>query len=41
MPWWILEVATTLVLVAIALWLGPFIKRSGGPTPPTSSTTTR
>jgi hypothetical protein len=29
MPWWILEVATTLVLVAIALWLGPFIKRFG------------
>ena len=29
MPWWILELATTLVLVAIALWLGPFIKRFG------------
>jgi hypothetical protein len=29
MPWWILEVATTAVLVAIALWLGPFIKRFG------------
>jgi hypothetical protein len=29
MPWWILEVGTTLVLVAIALWLGPFIKRFG------------
>jgi hypothetical protein len=29
MPWWILEVATSLVLVAIALWLGPFIKRFG------------
>jgi hypothetical protein len=29
MHWWILEVATTLVLVAIALWLGPFIKRFG------------
>ena len=29
MPWRILEVATTLVLVAIALWLGPFIKRFG------------
>ena len=29
LPWWILEVATTLVLVAIALWLGPFIKRFG------------
>jgi hypothetical protein len=29
MPWWILEVATTLVLVAISVWLGPFIKRFG------------
>jgi len=29
MPWWILEVATTLLLVAIAVWLGPFIKRFG------------
>jgi hypothetical protein len=29
MPWWILEVAATLGLVAIALWLGPFIKRFG------------
>jgi hypothetical protein len=29
MPWWILEVGTTLVLVAIAVWLGPFIKRFG------------
>jgi hypothetical protein len=29
MPWWIVEIATTLVLVAIALWLGPFIKRFG------------
>ena len=29
MPWWILELATTLVLVAIAVWLGPFIKRFG------------
>jgi len=29
MPWWIVEVATTLVLVAIAVWLGPFIKRFG------------
>ena len=29
MPWWILELATTAVLVAIALWLGPFIKRFG------------
>lgn len=29
MPWWILEVATNLVLVATALWLGPFIKRFG------------
>lgn len=29
MPWWTLEVATNVVLVAIALWLGPFIKRFG------------
>ena len=29
MPWWILEFVTTAVLVAIALWLGPFIKRFG------------
>ena len=29
MPWWILELATNAVLVGIALWLGPFIKRFG------------
>lgn len=29
MPWWIVEVATNLALLAIALWLGPFIKRFG------------
>jgi len=29
MPWWTLELFTTGVLVAIALWLGPFIKRFG------------
>jgi len=29
MPWWILELGTTFVLVAIAVWLGPFIKRFG------------
>jgi hypothetical protein len=29
MPWWILEVGTNLTLLAIALWLGPFIKRFG------------
>ncbi len=29
MPWWVLEIATTAVLVVIALWLGPFIKRFG------------
>lgn len=29
MPWWILEVATDVVLIAIAVWLGPFIKRFG------------
>ncbi|MFP5332922.1 MAG: hypothetical protein ACLGHX_11265 [Acidimicrobiia bacterium] len=29
MPWWALELITTVVLVAMALWLGPFIKRFG------------
>ncbi|MEO5709014.1 MAG: hypothetical protein ABIQ59_04250 [Nocardioidaceae bacterium] len=29
MDWWILELFTNAVLVAIALWLGPFIKRFG------------
>ena len=29
MSWWVLELATTGVLVAIAVWLGPFIKRFG------------
>lgn len=29
MPWYVLEIATALVLVAIAVWLGPFIKRFG------------
>lgn len=29
MPWWVLELITTLVLVGMALWLGPFIKRFG------------
>ena len=29
MPWWVLEIATTLGLIGIALWLGPFIKRFG------------
>jgi hypothetical protein len=29
MDWWILELITTAVLVAIALWLGPLIKRFG------------
>ncbi len=29
MPWWVLEAATTALLVALALWLGPFIKRFG------------
>jgi hypothetical protein len=29
MPWWILELATNLALVGIAVWLGPFIKRFG------------
>ncbi|MEP6650746.1 MAG: hypothetical protein ABJA74_12690 [Lapillicoccus sp.] len=29
MSWWVLELATTSLLIAIALWLGPFIKRFG------------
>ncbi len=29
MEWWVLEVITTAVLVGLALWLGPFIKRFG------------
>ena len=29
MSWWLLEVLTTTALVALALWLGPFIKRFG------------
>jgi len=29
MPWWVLEVGTDVALVAIAVWLGPFIKRFG------------
>ena len=29
MDWWILELITTAALAAVALWLGPFIKRFG------------
>ena len=29
MDWWILELITTAFLAALALWLGPFIKRFG------------
>ena len=29
MDWWVLEIITTAVLVAIACWLGPLIKRFG------------
>jgi hypothetical protein len=29
MPWWILELTANAVLVGIAIWLGPFIKRFG------------
>ena len=29
MNWWVLEAITTVVLLGIALWLGPFIKRFG------------
>jgi uncharacterized protein YqgC (DUF456 family) len=29
MDWWILELATNAVLIGLAFWLGPFIKRFG------------
>jgi hypothetical protein len=29
MDWWVLEAITTAILVGLALWLGPFIKRFG------------
>lgn len=29
MPWWVIEVITNIVLVALAVGLGPFIKRFG------------
>ncbi|QNE19999.1 hypothetical protein F1D05_21395 [Kribbella qitaiheensis] len=29
MDWWILELFTTALLIGLALWLGPFIKRFG------------
>ena len=29
MPWWILEIGLNVALAAIAIWLGPFIKRFG------------
>jgi type III secretory pathway component EscS len=29
MDWWVLEVITTVILIGLALWLGPFIKRFG------------
>ena len=29
MDWWILELVTNIVLVGLALWLGPFIRRFG------------
>ncbi|HVR33596.1 MAG TPA: hypothetical protein VMS74_12940 [Acidimicrobiia bacterium] len=29
MPWWALELIATVVLIGMALWLGPFIKRFG------------
>ncbi|MBM7513894.1 hypothetical protein JOD65_003438 [Nocardioides cavernae] len=29
MSWWVLELGTNAVLVAVAVWLGPFIKRFG------------
>jgi type III secretory pathway component EscS len=29
MEWWVLEAITTAILIGLALWLGPFIKRFG------------
>src|SRR4029078_565177 len=29
MPWWVIEMITNIVLVALAIGLGPFIKRFG------------
>lgn len=29
MPWWALELIATAILIVMALWLGPFIKRFG------------
>jgi hypothetical protein len=29
MAWWVLEVIVTVILIGMALWLGPFIKRFG------------
>lgn len=29
MPWWVIEMITNIVLIAIAMGLGPFIKRFG------------
>lgn len=29
MQWWVLELITVAILITIALWLGPFIKRFG------------
>lgn len=29
MSWWVLELVTGVVLIGMALWLGPFIKRFG------------
>ena len=29
MPWWAMELLTTLILIGMAIWLGPFIKRFG------------
>ena len=29
MDWWVLELLTNAILIGLALWLGPFIKRFG------------
>ncbi|MFC5379393.1 hypothetical protein [Aquipuribacter nitratireducens] len=41
MSWWVLELLTNALLVGLALWLGPFIKRFGRAYAADVSTTTR
>jgi hypothetical protein len=35
MPWWVVELVTNIVLVALAVVLGPFIKRFASTRPMT------